>query len=315
MPSLNSPSSALGGLLKSLQKSFHQKNYLSSDPLEFVHRYSDPLDQEIVALIAALLAYGNVKQIRRSVGEALNKIEGLRQSPKLWVQSLSTESGRAESRRALNGWVHRFNVGDDLVLLGAVLSQSWLAHGSMGAQFVANLDPRASDISEALDALIRVWRKWAHAIDPTRASGSFSYFLTAPEDGSCCKRWCMFLRWMGRKDELDPGLWAQGEILSAQFPPGRWLRASQLVIPLDTHTGRISQYLALTKRKSLNWQAALEVTASLRRWDSDDPTRYDFALARLGILDLCQRKYKKEICTQCQLLPACRFARKKGIRG
>ena len=67
---------------------------------------------------------------------------------------------------------------------------------------------------------------------------------------------------MGRRDELDPGLWTEGGALAGTFRDGRSLRASQLVIPLDTHTGRISQYLALTERKTLGWRAALEVTAS-----------------------------------------------------
>jgi len=76
---------------------------------------------------------------------------------------------------------------------------------------------------------------------------------------------------------------------------GRWLKASQLVLPLDTHTGRISQYLGLTRRRTLGWVAALEVTAALRQCDPGDPTRYDFSMARLGILDLCQRRYRAEL--------------------
>jgi uncharacterized protein (TIGR02757 family) len=115
----------------------------------------------------------------------------------------------------------------------------------------------------------------------------------------------MFLRWMGRKDQLDPGLWSEtGPLRTAET----YLHPSQLVLPLDTHTGRISQYLSLTSRKSLNWKAALEVTARLRKSDPLDPTRYDFALSRMGILEYCKRKYRPEICEACQLLPACRFA-------
>ena len=81
-------------------------------------------------------------------------------------------------------------------------------------------------------------------------------------------------------------------------------------MPLDTHTGRISQYIGLTKRKSLNWKAAVEITERLRDCDSEDPVRYDFALARLGILELCQRRFRVEICRDCDLLRVCRFAQK-----
>jgi uncharacterized protein (TIGR02757 family) len=297
-------------LLNELQRSYHQKDYLSSDPLEFVHRYSDPWDQEAVALLAGLLAYGNVKQIRRSVEEALSRISRQASSPREFVRSLGSATGRTKAGRLFAGYVHRFNVGADLVMLFRLLERSWREHGSLGAHFVRGLEPDAPDTSVALDRLIGEWKRWAREIDARVANGSFGYLLTAPEDGSCCKRWCMFLRWMGRRDELDPGLWTQGGALAGGFAEGRHLKPSQLVIPIDTHTGRISQYLALTRRKSLGWRAAVEVTQSLKACDPSDPTRYDFALARLGILDLCQRKYREHICGKCQLLPACRFARR-----
>jgi uncharacterized protein (TIGR02757 family) len=122
----------------------------------------------------------------------------------------------------------------------------------------------------------------------------------------------MFLRWMGRRDGLDPGLWSEGGALAATLPEGRFLRPDQLIIPLDTHTGRISQYLELTRRKSLNWLAAVEVTEALKLCDPADPVRYDFAMSRLGILDLCQKRFRMEICRNCELLQVCKFARKHG---
>jgi uncharacterized protein (TIGR02757 family) len=116
---------------------------------------------------------------------------------------------------------------------------------------------------------------------------------------------------MGRSDRLDPGLWTESSPLRASFPPGRFLSSSQLILPLDTHTGRISQYLGLTQRKSVNWLAAVEATETLRKVDERDPTRFDFALSRLGILNLCKKTYRPEICEKCELLPVCKFARAK----
>ncbi len=124
----------------------------------------------------------------------------------------------------------------------------------------------------------------------------------------------MLLRWLIREDELDLGLWARNGRFGKTFDLNKTPLASHLVIPLDTHTGRISQYLGLTKRKNLNWKAAQEVTSSLRKIDSADPVKFDFALARLGILDLCQKKYRAEICEKCELLPACKFARRRSKR-
>ncbi|MCM2322166.1 MAG: TIGR02757 family protein [Oligoflexia bacterium] len=296
--------------LDRLFETYHREEFLSSDPLEFPRRFRDPWDQEAVALVAALLAYGNVKQIRRSVDDLLQRIQKGGLGPAQFVRSLSGPDGHARARQALSGFVHRFNRGDDLLLLYELLGRSWVEYGSLGAHLVRSLEPEASDFSTALSALIRDWREWAGA----RSTPSFSHLLTSPEDGSCCKRWCMLLRWMGRQDPaggLDLGLWSKDGALRATFPPGRWLKSSQLVIPLDTHVGRLSHYLGLRKRRTLDWRAACEVTEALRACDPLDPVRYDFALARLGILDRCQRMFQRDVCDRCELLPACRFAKKR----
>ena len=225
-------------------------------------------------------------------------------SPREFIEKIESEPEVV--RRAFRGYVHRFNVGKDVVALLTLVGRSWKTYGSLGAHFLKYLEPEHTDIGPALDALIAEWRSWNR-----EKSESFGYFLTAPRDGSCCKRWCMFLRWVGRADDgLDLGLWsgsAGGAAYRKTFR-GKTLRTEQLVIPLDTHTGRISQYIGLTRRKSLGWLAAVEVTDSLRACDPKDPTKYDFALARLGILDLCQKKYRAEICQKCDLLSVCQFA-------
>src|SRR5690606_27323932 len=157
-----------------------------------------------------------------------------------------------------------------LLILFWLLGRSWKEHGSMAGHFLLNLQPEHSDIGPALDAFIGDWRLWTKKVPRTlQVRPSFDYLLTAPASGSCCKRWCMFLRGMGRRDQLDLGLWMAGSPLASTFPEGRALRSDQLVIPLDTHTGRISQYLSLTQRKSLNWKAAVEVTESLRLCNAD----------------------------------------------
>lgn len=238
----------------------------------------------------------------------MEKLEG---SPSLFVRKLRDPVFFVRALADFQTWIHRFNTGPDLVLLLRLLSESWDRHGSLGAHFLSFHSVDAVNFENALNQLILQWRSLA----PEAAGTSFQYFLTAPQSGSCCKRWCMFLRWMGRKDEIDPGLWMADSPLARTFPFNRALRSDQLVIPLDTHTGRISQYLRLTRRKSLNWKAALEVTDALRLCSPDDPVRYDFALARMGILDLCQKKYKKEVCEKCQLLPACHYAQEKEKKG
>jgi hypothetical protein len=38
-------------------------------------------------------------------------------------------------------------------------------------------------------------------------------------------------------------------------------------------------------RKQPDWQAALDLTAHLRRLDPKDPVKYDFALFGLGVIE------------------------------
>ncbi len=308
----------LAPFLNPLYDRYHDVAYLSSDPLEFVHRYESPEDQEIVALLAAVLAYGKVQQIRKSVASVLELLGRHGLGPAAVVARLGDAGFRRELDREFGDFVHRFNVGSDLVELLWLVHRSTEKWGSVGAHFVSYLDPEAENFGSALTAFIADWRQWREAARWKRVRNgrdAFDYLLTEPGSGSCCKRWCMFLRWMGRRDRLDLGLWMEGAPLARRtFPVGRFLMPSQLVIPLDTHTGRISQYLGLTQRKSLNWMAAVEVTAGLRESDEQDPVRYDFALARLGILDFCQRKYRAEICVQCPLEPGCRFALSSKLR-
>jgi uncharacterized protein (TIGR02757 family) len=80
----------------------------------------------------------------------------------------------------------------------------------------------------------------------------------------------LFLRWMVRRDQVDIGSWTT-------------VSPAELVMPLDTHIHRIARALGLTSRATADLAAALEVTAALRAFDSDDPVRFDFSLARLGI--------------------------------
>ena len=83
------------------------------------------------------------------------------------------------------------------------------------------------------------------------------------------KRYMMYLRWMVRKDNLDMGLWSK-------------IDKKDLLMPLDTHTFKMSQKLKLLKRKTYDMKAAIELTERFKKWDKLDPIKYDFALYRLG---------------------------------
>ena len=91
---------------------------------------------------------------------------------------------------------------------------------------------------------------------------------------SSAKRINLFLRWMVRKDNngVDFGIW--NEILP-----------KYLYIPLDIHTGNTARKLGLLKRKQNDWNAVLELTEKLKKFNPGDPVIYDYALFGLGVFE------------------------------
>lgn len=96
-----------------------------------------------------------------------------------------------------------------------------------------------------------------------------SKVTTKTKGSGALKRWMMYLRWMVRSDNIDMGLWSGVD-------------KKDLIIPLDTHTFNVGKKLGLLQRKTYDLEAAIELTNTLRSFDSEDPLKYDFALYRLG---------------------------------
>ena len=98
--------------------------------------------------------------------------------------------------------------------------------------------------------------------------------VPTPKRKSACKRINMFLRWMVRKDSkgVDFGIWEN-------------IQMSQLICPLDLHVDRVARNLGLVTRKQTDWVTAIELTNSLKQFDSEDPVKYDFALFGMGVVE------------------------------
>ena len=129
-------------------------------------------------------------------------------------------------------------------------------------------------------------------------SSPVRFFFPDPAAGSACKRWNLFLRWMVRHDRLDFGLW-------------RGIPTRRLVIPTDTHVHRIARRLGLTRRAAADWKAARQITDALARFDPEDPVRFDYALCRLGILEVCTPEVSRCQCGICPVREACRVGRRR----
>ena len=238
--------------LEALYDRYNHRCFVHPDPIEFLYRFERPKDREIVGLIASCLAYGKVAQILRSISLVLDKMGP---SPARFLLASKYEGLQC----AFQGFKHRFTRGVDLARLLWRAKTVIEDYGSLQACFVANF--RAED-----DTVIPALERFAEVFSP---EGS-PFLIPAPSKGSACKRLNLFLRWMARQDEVDPGGWNL-------VPP------SKLVVPLDTHMHRTGLALGFTGRKQADLRTAFEITDAFRKVAPHDPVKYDFVLTRLGI--------------------------------
>ena len=284
---LRLPSAEFGPRLDGLYEAFNAPDS-ALDPIQIVRRYAAPDDREIVGFVAAALAFGRVASVMASV-EQLCLVLGA--SPARSVRTFDPDRDGAP----LRSLVHRWTRGDDFVALLWILRQLVEAHGSIEGAFAPGLAPDAIDVGDAIEQ----FAARARAVDLRPAYGrrvpaspGVYYFFTRPSTGSACKRMNLFLRWMVRRDAVDPGGWTR-------------VKPGQLVVPLDTHTIRAGKCLRLTRRASPGWKMAVEITNALRAIDPDDPVRYDFALCHLSMMGACGFGTKAGD-TQCPLRGVCR---------
>ncbi|MFZ4855924.1 MAG: TIGR02757 family protein [Desulfuromonadaceae bacterium] len=269
--------------------------HLDRDPLSFCHRYHDPEDQEIAAVIASSFAYGSITVILRTLESVFSE---LGTSPRKFIERFNPQAGLHTFSR----FKHRFNDGRDLCALFSALQQIVRQSGSIHSFFLQGYSATDNDVGTSLNHYTAA----VLALDYTAVFGperiphdsGFPFLFPAPASGSACKRLCMLLRWVVRPaDGIDLGIWSG-------------ITPAQLVIPVDTHISRISRYLGLTTRKAADWRMAQEITAALRSFDPADPVKYDFSLAHLGISDGCDGKDMSR-CSSCQIAPICAQNRTK----
>jgi uncharacterized protein (TIGR02757 family) len=250
------------------------------DPVRFVHRYDDPHDRELVALLASSLAFGNAKAFSAKIDDALTR--------------LGPSPARAAERpdelsRLLAGWKHRLYQGADVACMLAGARAVQREHGTLG-EALAALIAREGDLIGGLAALTELVRG-AGGLSARTTRGA-RHLLPDPLAGGTSKRLLLLVRWMARPaDGVDLGMWP--------IDPAR------LLIPLDVHLFRLSKNLGFTTRASPSLRAALDVTQALGRYDPADPTKYDFALCHLGMARRCPSRADDERCDGCGIRDVC----------
>jgi uncharacterized protein (TIGR02757 family) len=242
-----------------LEEKFLQYNtsdFIVSDPIAVPHLFTARTDIEIAGFLTAIISWGRREMIAKAGSELMHRMD---YAPTEFV----TQATDVEIS-SLNGFVYRtFNALDAQTFILA-LKKIYSETGSLENAFFEPLDTDPP----AMDLIINRFRKRFFLIEHLPRTQKH---LSDPLKNSAAKRINMFLRWMVRNDNkgVDFGIWKS-------LPP------SCLVCPLDLHSARVARKLGLLLRRQNDWKAATELTEYLKKFDPDDPVKYDFALFGLG---------------------------------
>lgn len=243
-------------LLERLCDKYDRPEFIADDPIGVPHRFTDRADREIAGFFAATIAWGNRKTIVRN-GHRLMRL--MDDAPADFVRNASERE-----IAGLGDFVHRTFNGEDLRDFVLALRRMEERFGGIGAFFESRYEA-TGDLRPVLAEFRQEFFACEHAPRCEK-------HLSAIVRGAACKRLCMYLRWMVRRDGrgVDFGEWTR-------------IPMSALYLPLDVHAAEMGRALGLLVRRQNDWRAVEEITGALREYDAADPVRFDFALFGAGI--------------------------------
>ncbi len=235
-----------------LEQHYHFRNnfedFSTPDPLIVLNKFRGHVNFDCIALVCALFAYGRADQIVK------------------FLQSLDFDLLQATSKeiRTRAFPYYRFQTSQDVCELFCILSDM------ARYQELKPLVLEAYDQNGILGSINACIQRLHRVKNPSRG---LNFLLSTPiksiNHPSALKRWNLFFRWLVRKDNIDFGIWHE-------------IKTSDLILPLDTHTFKISKKLGLLQRNVCDLKSALLITEELKKFDCIDPVKYDFALYRIG---------------------------------
>ena len=229
-------------------------NFNKPDPLMIARKYQD----EYISLVCALFAYGSAKQIVK------------------FLSSLNFDllnQNEIVIKKELKNYYYRFQKQNDIMAIFIALRR--LKQEKSLEEIFQNGYRKKQNVLDGIDELLSMIKE-VYKYD----SAGYRFLIgnkfkrdnkdnIAYTKNSPYKRYNMFLRWLIRNDNIDMGLWKS-------------IDKKDLILPLDTHTFKVSQKLGLLKRKIYDLKSAILITDKLKQFDGLDPIKYDFAIYRLG---------------------------------
>ncbi len=234
---------------------FESFDFISSDPISIPHLFDKKGDIEMAGLLTSLLSWGNRKAI---IQKSLELMQRMDMQPYSFIKNCDTSD-----LKAIMGFVYRTMNENDIINIILVLK--FIENEMGGIQHVFS-----TGSNNQMDGI----QAFRDIFDQTIPNSRTLKHIADPKKKSAAKRLNMFLRWMVRSSEknVDFGLWDT-------------INSSELMIPLDTHSGRVARKLGLLNRKANDAKAVFELTGRLRTLDPKDPIKYDYALFGLGVFD------------------------------
>lgn len=237
---------------------YNNPDFIASDPISIPHKFKLKEDIEISGFLTSVFAWGRRVAIIKSANQLMNLMDD---SPyDFLINSTDKDMKRFE------GFVYRTFNSDDCLFLLAALRNLYVLHG--GLEKVAN--QYYSVDNKMIDVIVGIRNTLLSTPHLVRSRKH----LANPESGSAAKRVNMFLRWMIREDNkgVDFGLWKN-------------ISQSDLMCPVDVHSGNVARKVGLLHRKQNDWKAVTELTNQLCALDKEDPVKYDFALFGMGVFE------------------------------
>ncbi len=243
-------------LLEEKASFYNNPLFIETDPISIPHRFSKKEDIEIAGFLSATLAWGQRVTIINKGRELMSRMDN---APCDFVCNAA-----ADEIESFVSFVHRTFQGDDCMYFIHALQKIYMFHGGLEMVFNAGYLPN-HNIKESITHFREVFFSFEHLPRTQK-------HVPDPLKNSASKRLNMYLRWMVRHDDkgVDFGLW-------------KGLNPTDLLCPLDLHSGKIARRLGLLIRKQDDWNAVEELTANLRTFDPTDPVKYDFALFGTGV--------------------------------
>ncbi|MBL4653177.1 MAG: TIGR02757 family protein [Flavobacteriales bacterium] len=238
---------------------YNNSKFIESDPISIPHRFSKKQDIEIAGFLSATIAWGNRKSIINNANKLMNWMDN---DPHNFVVN-ATDKELAVFEK----FVHRTFNGDDCQFFIYALQQIYKKNKSLEDVFAPQAVSQKTDTSSFISNFRNTFFSYPHLQRTEK-------HISNPLKNSSAKRLNMMLRWFCRHDKngVDFGIWSK-------------IKPSQLVCPLDVHTGNVGRKLGLLQRKQNDWKAAIELTNNLKLVDPNDPVKYDFALFGLGVFE------------------------------